>query len=121
MLIFIMFMLNFDNYILYLHQQTTDKGNDKIITFGFDWQGNKKITNNQKSSLLMKKKTIKCIVIPRGMVNEIMQEIGCSQNTVYRALRCESASAMADRIRELAIAKGGAITNRVTFKPTITL
>ena len=33
----------------------------------------------------MRKKTIKCIVVPRGIVNEIMAEVGCSQMSVYRA------------------------------------
>ena len=69
----------------------------------------------------MQKKTIKCIVVPRGTVDEIMREVGCSQMTVYRALRLESASEQADKIRELALAKGGVKTSKAVFKRAIAL
>lgn len=69
----------------------------------------------------MRKKTIKCIVVPRGIVNEIMAEVGCSQMSVYRALRLETASEQADKIRKLALAKGGIQTTKTTFKPVISL
>lgn len=69
----------------------------------------------------MQKKTIKCIVVPRGTVDEIMREVGCSQMTVYRALRLETTSEQADKIRELALAKGGILTTKTTFKPVISL
>ena len=69
----------------------------------------------------MQKKTIKCIVVPRGIVNEIMAEVGCSQMSVYRALRLESASEQANKIRKLAFAKGGILTTKTTFKPVISL
>jgi hypothetical protein len=69
----------------------------------------------------MQKKTIKCIVVPRGTVDEIMREVGCSQMTVYRALRLETVSEQADKIRELALAKGGILTTKTTFKPVISL
>lgn len=69
----------------------------------------------------MQKKTIKCIVVPRGTVDEIMREVGCSQMTVYRALRLESASEQADKIRELALAKGGVVTSKAVFKRAIAL
>ena len=69
----------------------------------------------------MQKKTIKCIVVPRGIIRELVKEVGCSEMTVYRALRLESASEQADKIRELALAKGGIITTKTTFKPTINL
>ena len=69
----------------------------------------------------MQKKTIKCIVVPRGTVDEIMREVGCSQMTVYRALRLETVSEQADKIRELALAKGGILTTKTTFRPVISL
>lgn len=69
----------------------------------------------------MRKKTIKCIVVPRGTVDEIAKEVGCSQMSVYRALRLETASEQADKIREIALAKGGISTTKTIFKPIITV
>lgn len=67
----------------------------------------------------MQKKIIKCIVVPKGTVDEICKELDCTKMTVYRALRLESASELADKIRELAKAKGGVVTTKPLFKPTI--
>lgn len=67
----------------------------------------------------MQKKTIKCIVCPRGTVDEIVKEVGCTRASVFRALRLETASEQADKIRELALAKGGILTTKTTFKPII--
>lgn len=69
----------------------------------------------------MQKKTIKCIVVPRGTVDEIVKEVGCNRASVFRALRLETASAQADKIREIALAKGGILTTKTTFKPVITV
>lgn len=67
----------------------------------------------------MQKKTIKCIVVPRGTVDAISKQMGCTKMTVYRALRLESASEQADKIRELAKSMGGVVTTKPVFKPTI--
>lgn len=67
----------------------------------------------------MQKKTIKCIVCPRGTVDEIVKEVGCTRASVFRALRLETVSEQADKIRELALAKGGIYTSKTTFKPII--
>lgn len=67
----------------------------------------------------MQKKTIKCIVCPRGTIDEIAKEIGCSRVSVWRALQLETASEQADKIRKLALAKGGILTTKTTFKPII--
>lgn len=67
----------------------------------------------------MQKKTIKCIVVPRGTVDEIVKEVGCNRVSVFRALRLETASEQADKIRELALSKGGIYTTKTTFKPII--
>lgn len=67
----------------------------------------------------MQKKTIKCIVCPRGTIGEIAKEVGCTKASVFRALRLETASEQADKIRELALAKGGIYTTKTTFKPII--
>jgi hypothetical protein len=67
----------------------------------------------------MQKKTIKCIVCPRGTVDEIVKEVGCTRASVFRALRLETASEQADRLRKLALAKGGIQTTKTTFKPII--
>lgn len=69
----------------------------------------------------MQKKTIKCIVVPRGTVDEIVKDVGCNRASVFRALRLETASAQADKIREIALAKGGILTTKTTFKPIITV
>jgi hypothetical protein len=69
----------------------------------------------------MQKKTIKCIVCPRGTVDEIVKEVGCTRASVFRALRLETASEQADKIRELALAKGGIYTTKTTFRPIITV
>lgn len=102
-----------------MHCETNDKGNDNTNTYLFSRQVNEILANIQKSSFKMQKKTIKCIVVPRGTVDEIMREVGCSQMTVYRALRMESASEQADKIRKLALAKGGSLTTKAIFKPII--
>lgn len=69
----------------------------------------------------MQKKMIKCIVVPKGTIDEIVKEVGCSRASVFRALRLETSSEQADKIRKLALAKGGISTTKATFRPIITI
>lgn len=67
----------------------------------------------------MQKKVVKCIVIPRKVGIEIAEEVGCTLVTVYRALRLESASEQADRIRQIAKERGGVVTTKTVFKRSV--
>ncbi len=67
----------------------------------------------------MQKKVIKCIVVPRGVVAEIMALERCSKVAVYRALRLECQSEQADRIRQAAKERGGVVTTKVVFSRTV--
>ena len=69
----------------------------------------------------MQKKMIKCIVVPKGTVDEIVAEVGCSRASVFRALRLETSSEQANKVRKLALSKGGILTTKATFRPIITV
>ena len=56
---------------------------------------------------------VKNISIPSKIIKEIAAEVGCTDRTVYGAINFRTDGEQPERIRELALKKGGIVSHKM--------
>ena len=56
---------------------------------------------------------VKYISIPSKIIKEIAAEVGCTDRTVYGAINFRTDGEQPERIRELALKKGGIVSHKI--------